>query len=81
MKHIFGKDFTERLESLPQKTQEKFLKQLEFLLTDIRYPSLQAKKYSEASNIWQARVDRTYRFYFLIEDDTYILLDIRAHPK
>lgn len=58
-----------------------FWKQLRFLLGDLRYPSLHAKKYDEEKGIWQARVDKSYRFYFLIDGDTYVLLDTRAHPK
>jgi hypothetical protein len=42
---------------------------------------LQAKKYDEARGIWQARVTRSWRFYFTIEDDIYTLRTIRAHPK
>lgn len=81
MRHIFAKRFLEKLEFLPKQTQEKFWKQLGFLLNDFRHPSLRAKKYDETGRMWQARVDRSYRFYFLIEKDTYILLDIRSHPK
>ncbi len=40
-----------------------------------------AKKYSGSEDRWQARVNRDWRFYFRIQDDTYILLDIIAHPK
>ena len=43
--------------------------------------SLRAKKYDEARDIWQARVDSGWRFYFRIEGDTYILETIRPHPK
>lgn len=81
MRHVFARRFPEKLESLPKQVRDKFWKQLAFLLTDIRHPSLHAKKYDEALGIWQARVDRNYRFYFCIEKDTYVLLDIRAHPK
>ena len=81
MRHVFAERFLEKLEFLPKQTQEKFWKQLGFLLADLRHPSLHAKKYDEAQNIWQARVDRNYRLYFLIEKDSYILLDIRSHPK
>jgi len=51
------------------------------LLEDIGHPSLKAKKYNRSRQIWQARVDRNIRFYFLIKNGTYILLDIRTHPK
>ena len=81
MRHILGKGFPEKLKSLPKQTQEKFWKQLGFLLSDLRHPSLHAKKYDEQQDIWQARVDRNYRFYFLIARDTYILLNITLHPK
>jgi len=81
MKHSFGEGFVEKLELLPQHIQEKFWKQLSFLLKNLRHPSLRAKKYDEVKGIWQARVDRNTRFYFLIKGDCYILLDIKKHPK
>jgi len=81
MKHIFGKGFVKELESLPESIQKKFWKQLTFLLKDLRHPSLHSKKYDEAKNIWQARVDQHYRFYFLINGDVYVLLSIVSHPK
>ena len=52
-----------------------------YLVQDIRHPSLRAKKYDEAQDIWQARVNQDWRFYFQIEGGTYILLDIMKHPK
>lgn len=73
--------FKENLQKFPKSIQEKFYKQAEFLLRDIRYPSLRAKKYDEIKGIWQARVDIDIRFYFVINDDTYVLLDIKKHPK
>ena len=81
MKHVFLKFFLEQLESYPIAVQKKFQKQLMFLLADIRHPSLHAKKYDESRAIWQARVDKDFRFYFLIEKDTYILIGIKKHPK
>ena len=79
MKHIFTRYFIRKYHSLPKEIQRKFDKQLKFLLKNLRHPSLRAKKYDEARNIWQARVNQGYRFYFLMEKDTYILLDIRPH--
>lgn len=79
MKSRFQTNFLNKLESFPFPVQKKFRKQLKFLITDIRHPSLHAKKYDEPTGTWQARVDKNVRFYFLIEEDTYILLDIRYH--
>ncbi|MGA7459731.1 MAG: type II toxin-antitoxin system RelE/ParE family toxin [Candidatus Korobacteraceae bacterium] len=66
---------------LPSPVRKAFAKQLRFLLANLRHPSLQAKKYSESLDIWQARVTRGWRFYFKIEGDEYIILSIIPHPK
>lgn len=81
MKYIFGSGFPGELEDFPEVVRKKFWKQLDNLLRDIRHPSLHAKRYDELRGIWQARVDRNVRFYFLIERDYYVLLRIRKHPK
>lgn len=81
MKSRFTKKFLEEYDNFPREIQKKFQKQLRFLVSDIRHPSLHAKKYDESSDKWQARVDKNVRFYFLIQKDTYILVDIRYHPK
>ena len=73
--------FKRAIKGCPKEVRVSLYRQAEYLLQDLRHPSLRAKKYDEATGVWQARVNRNYRFYFLIEDDTYILLDIRAHPK
>lgn len=79
MRAIFTPKFTEKLDSLPLMVRKKFRKQLLFLLADLRHPSLMAKKYGGVENMWQARADRNVRFYFAIEKDAYVLLDIRKH--
>ena len=81
MKHRFSKGFLDELDSFPVLIEKKFQKQLKFLLSDIRYPSLRAKKYLENKGVWQARVDDNVRFYFTIEGDTYVLVNIKYHPK
>lgn len=58
-----------------------FDKKITFLLADLRHPSLHAKKYDEEYGLWQARVNKAWRFYFLIINDTYIIVDITRHPK
>ena len=65
----------------PEHVRRAFAKQAKHLENDLRHPSLRAKKYSEERDVWQARVDRSWRFYFVIQGDTYILLDLIPHPK
>jgi mRNA-degrading endonuclease RelE of RelBE toxin-antitoxin system len=78
-------DYTEHalahLDSSPEKVRKAFYKQVHFLTQNIRHPSLHAKKYDEASNLWQARITQSWRFYFLIKADEYIIIAIRNHPK
>jgi mRNA-degrading endonuclease RelE of RelBE toxin-antitoxin system len=78
---IFLDRFTRSFREAPERVRREFGKQLGFLLADLRHPSLRAKKYDEGRGIWQARVDREWRFYFRIEGDTFQLLDIIPHPK
>lgn len=63
----------------PRIIQEKFQKQIKYLLRDIRHPSLHAKKFDEERDVWQARVDKHHRFNFQIRGDRYILLRIVKH--
>lgn len=66
---------------LEETIRIKIDKQLAFLAANLRHPSLKAKKYDEANDVWQACVDQNYRFYFQIRADTYIILRIIPHPK
>lgn len=76
---------TERLRksyaSAPNAVQKAFDKQARLLGDDLHHPSLHAMKYDEANDIWQARVNRDWRFYFVIERDEYIILGMQSHPK
>ncbi|MDP2668366.1 MAG: hypothetical protein Q8P07_00835 [bacterium] len=56
-------------------------KQLDFLLGDLRHPSLRAKKYKIEGDVWQARINQDWRFYFRIKGDTYHIVTIIKHPK
>jgi len=73
--------FVQEYEQLSQQLQKKTDKAMRFLLQNLRHSSLKAKKYDEKRGIWQARVNRNYRFYFLIKGNTYILLEVKLHPK
>lgn len=81
MRVFFTPHFQRSYQKLPPAVQKAFEKQLAYLLRDRRHPSLRAKKYDEATGMWQARVTKGYRFYFQIEGDTYILHDITPHEK
>lgn len=70
----------EQLASAPLPVQKAFIKQINFLVRNLNHPSLQAKKYDEAEDRWQARIN-DWRFYFKIDRDTYHVTDLIPHPK
>jgi mRNA-degrading endonuclease RelE of RelBE toxin-antitoxin system len=78
-------DYSERagktLQSLPPDVRKVLFKQVRFLERDLRHPSVRAKKYDETQSLWQARVNKDWRFYFLIRDGIYYIVDIIPHPK
>lgn len=81
MKVAYSERFLASLEDVPPAVQKAFFKQLGFLMENIRHPSLRAKRFDDGRGLWQARVNRDWRFYFTIEGGVYRLHDIVAHPK
>lgn len=81
MKVLLSDRAIEALKDAPAGVQRAFYKQIRFLAENLQYPSLHAKKYDEAQNLWQARVNRDWRFYFTIAGDTYCIEDVMPHPK
>jgi plasmid maintenance system killer protein len=81
MKLVYSERFLKALRESPPQVQKAFLKRSQFLSEDLLHPSLRAKKYDESKGLWQARVNRDWRFYFTIEGDTYRMQGITPHPK
>jgi mRNA interferase RelE/StbE len=71
----------EQLAAAPLPVQKAFIKQLNFLARNLNHPSLHAKKFDEATDRWQARVNQDWRFYFTIVGDTYRISELIPHPK
>jgi len=78
-------DYTRRargvLKDLPLPIRKAFYKQAGLLVENLFHPSLRAKKFDEANDFWQARINRAWRFYFVIEGDRYVITNITPHPK
>jgi mRNA interferase RelE/StbE len=81
MKVEYSDSVNEALENAPAAVRKAFFKQVRFLEQNLHHPSLRAKKYDEANDRWQARVNKDWRFYFTIVDDTYHILKLIPHPK
>lgn len=54
MKLLRTKYFVRNYSKASKAIQRAFDKQLLLLLQDLHHPSLRAKKYDEANNLWQA---------------------------
>lgn len=81
MKARYSNRFLRQYAGAPAEVRKAFDKQSGLLLQNLNHPSLRAKKYSEPLGLWQARVNRDWRFYFTVEGDTYHLHEITSHPK
>ena len=69
------------LSAAPANVRKAFFKQISFLAGNLQHPSLHAKKYDDKQELWRARVNQNWRFYFIIKGNTYIVLDVIPHPK
>ena len=81
MKIAFSDRAIEAAKGAPLNVRRALNKQLRFLADNLQHPSLHAKKYDESSDLWQARINKAWRFYFTITDDTYRIEDVIPHPK
>ena len=81
MKIVLTDVVVEALKDAPLPVQRAFDKQLRLLAANLHHPSLRAKKYDESTGRWQARVNKNWRFYFEIINDTYRILKLIPHPK
>ncbi len=68
-------------ESLSVQLQKKTDKQFTYLVTDFRHPSLNIKKYKGSDEVWQGRIDKSWRLYFHVIEPHYIIVSIINHSK
>jgi len=63
--------------------EEKALgrKALRNLAADLGYPALRVRKIQGVEHIWEARVSRSLRMTFELEEDTIILRNIGRHDE
>ena len=81
MKIVLAERASVAIADAPRPVRKAFYKQIAFLERNLHHPSLRAKKYDETRDIWQARVNKDWRFYFTITDDAYVIRDVGSHPK
>lgn len=86
MKFIRTAPFKRDFKNLPFEEKKKMEKALKLLMNNPSQPSLHIKKtrgkiIKGYSNIFEGRMSRGYRFLFLIESSSYILLRCGEHDE
>lgn len=86
MKFIRTNAFKKDFKNLPVEEKKKMEKALRLLMNIPSHPSLHIKKtrgklIKGYSNIFEGRIDRGYRFLFLIKSDSFILLRCGKHDE
>jgi len=76
----YSQKFLRQYASAPTEVQKAFDKQIGFLLENLSHPSLRAKKYDEALGLWQARVNRNWRFISPLKTTSTVSTHL-PHPK
>lgn len=77
MKLLFTKTFIQDYQRLFFYIQKQTDRQLTRLVKDVYHSSLRIKKIKDSRDIWEGRINKNYRFTFQIEEDTYILRQIK----
>jgi mRNA interferase RelE/StbE len=72
--------FVKRYQKLPQNIQKKVDKQILFIQESISHPSLHTKR-MQGIDLWEARVDRSYRLTFERLKDIIILRTVGPHDE
>lgn len=80
-KPLYSKKFLKRYDKLPLLIQRKVDKQIKFVIKDLRHPSVRAKKLEGFYDVWEGRVDRSYRFIFTIQGDIITIIGVGPHDE
>ena len=86
MKLVFTAPFKRDFKKLPEAIKRRTEAALRLLTSNPHHPSLRVKKgrgeiLKGYENIFEGRITRDYRFFFLIETDTYTLLRCGRHEE
>ena len=76
----FAKSAEKNYKKLSLNIQKKADKQFELLLTNYRHPSLRSRKMGKG-DVFEARIDRHYRFTFQILEEEIYILTVGPHDE
>lgn len=76
LKLILTERFKKSALELDAGTRERLKKQIAFLASDPRHPSLRVKKIRGTGSVFEARVDRVHRFTFEFSEERGVILRV-----
>ena len=79
MKLFFTEHFRHDYLRLPHVIQEQTDEKLDLFLKNERHPSLRVKKMKGAGEIWELRVNHSYRITFKKDKDRRLLRRVGTH--
>ena len=86
MNVVKAKSFEKDYKKLTKKIQQRIKKSLQLLAENSRHPSLRVKKtkgkiFKDYNDIFEGRITKDYRFFFLMQGDTFYLLRCGKHDE
>ncbi len=79
MKISWPKRFSKEYHALPQDVRERFDKKMQLFMKNPAHSSLRVKKMSGTENIWEASINKNYRWTFGWTKDLVKLRHIGTH--
>lgn len=79
MKLNITKKAEKQIKKLPDHIKQKTKKSFRYLLEDYRHSSLKSKK-RRGEDKFEARIDRYYRFTYVVEGENIYILTVGPHP-
>ncbi|MDY6916643.1 MAG: hypothetical protein SVP26_01665 [Chloroflexota bacterium] len=73
--------FKKAWQALSDNEKAQGRKAIRNLASDIRYPALKVKKIKGTPHVWEARVSRSLRLTFHVQDSTIVLRNIGRHDE
>ena len=70
-----------QIKKLSTTIRKKLYKQFFFLQKDYHHPSLHTQKMSGFEETFEARIDRHYRFTYLLGDSFFLILSVGPHDE
>ena len=76
---LYSPSFNSAYRQLPTHIRHKVDRQIQTLVSNFTHPGLRARKMIHMGGIWEARVDRHYRFTFERDGSVILLRTVGTH--